>query len=96
MSAATLKSQPDSPVYLDTYAWILYKMGRYQDAFEYIKKAIASSDQPDPDILEHYGDILYQLGYENKALEIWKKAKKISDGKTDVLDQKIREKKLID
>ncbi len=44
-------------------------------------------------VLEHYGDILYQLGKENEALDYWNKAKE-KTGFSDLLDKKIKNKKL--
>jgi len=40
MSLRTIKSDPNNPNYLDTYAWILYRMGRAEEARTYIEKAI--------------------------------------------------------
>lgn len=40
MSRKSLDLAGDNPTYLDTYAWILYKMGDYGDAMKYIQMAI--------------------------------------------------------
>lgn len=39
MSRRALELSEDNPTYLDTYAWILYKMGEYREAKEYIDLA---------------------------------------------------------
>lgn len=46
-------------------------------------------------IIEHYGDVLWQLGYTEEAYGHWIKAKEKGTG-SDLLDQKIKEKKLIE
>ena len=60
MSQKTILVEPKNPVYLDTYAWILYKLGEYNDAEKYMKKAIENIND-DSDKLtyyEHYYEIL--------------------------------------
>lgn len=79
---------------LDTYAWILYKLGRYQEAREYIIKAIkVAGREVSAEILEHYADILFKLGEETEALSIWKLIDEAGQG-SEKLKQKIKHKKL--
>lgn len=95
MSAKTIQAEPFSSTYLDTYAWILFKMKRYKEALEYMEKALRYLDTDNPEIYEHYGDVLYMCGEKEKALENWHKAVQMnSESKT--LDQKIREGKYIE
>jgi tetratricopeptide (TPR) repeat protein len=74
MSVKTVKSNPKSSTYLDTYGWILYQLGRYSDAKEYLEKALEYSAEPDPEILQHLGDVLFQLGQFDECLRYWKLA----------------------
>ena len=74
MSALTIKMYPDNATYLDTYAWVLFKMGDNEKALEYIRKAVANDDSPSSDLLEHYGDILERAGDHEGAVTQWKKA----------------------
>ena len=74
MSALTIKMYPDNATYLDTYAWVLFKMGDNEKALEYIRKAVANDDTPSSDLLEHYGDILERSGDHEGAVTQWKKA----------------------
>jgi tetratricopeptide (TPR) repeat protein len=60
--------------YLDTYGWIFYKLGRYDEAFYYINKAIEVDGDSNAVLLEHLGDVLYMQGKEDEALSYWKKA----------------------
>jgi tetratricopeptide (TPR) repeat protein len=84
---------PNNGTYEDTYAWILYKQGKFQDAKDWEDKSLLHGGAKDNAVLDHYGDILYKLGDKDKALEYWQKAK---DGglQSDVLDKKIRDKRL--
>ena len=47
MSAATIKAEPDNPVYLDTYAWILHLKGQDTLALFYLRKALENTKEPE-------------------------------------------------
>lgn len=87
--------EPNNATYLDTYAWVLYKLGRYKEAKEKIEEAMKYSDTLSGEILEHYGDILFQLSDVSKAVEQWKKAKSAGDASEEIED-KIEKKQLND
>ena len=72
ISKKTIEAEPENSTYLDTYAWIMYKIGNYKKAKEYIEKAIDFGGKEDPEILEHYGDILDIQGHKEEALKYWK------------------------
>lgn len=90
MCETLMKKAGDNSTYLDTYAWVLFKLGRYEDALEQIQKAVVDSESGV--VHEHYGDILYKLGRVDEALEAWKKAKGFDDT-SDLIDKKISEGK---
>ena len=51
---------PDADFIADSLAWTLYRLGRMDEAWEHIQRAIALSRNGgniDPTMLEHYGDI---------------------------------------
>ena len=91
MSFKLIKRYPDNSTYLDTYAWVLYKLKEYDDAAKYMEMALMGSSSGT--LLEHYGDILFKKGDKEKAIEQWKKAK-IAGGASELLDKKIAEQKL--
>ncbi|MDT8413497.1 MAG: tetratricopeptide repeat protein, partial [Vicingaceae bacterium] len=93
LSALSNELEPNQPNYLDTYAWILYKQGKYVQAKEWLEKAVSSGGSKNAVILEHLGDVYYQLNQPEKALEYWKKAKESGEG-SEWLDKKIAEGKL--
>lgn len=97
MSKQSNDLQPNMPSYEDTYGWIMYKTGKYDDAKAWIEKAVThSGDKTDATVLEHYGDILFKSGDIAKALEYWQKAKDAGPGGSELLDKKLSEKKLIE
>ncbi len=67
-----LKIQPENAAYLDSYGWVLYRLGDYNNALEYLKSA-AKLDS-DPVILDHLGDAYDATGEIDKAREWWLKA----------------------
>jgi len=95
MAKRATELRPNSPANQDTYGWVLYKMGNYTEAKIWIGKSIANEDEASGVLLEHYGDVMWQLGDTEKAYEYWLKAKEKGEG-SDLLDQKIEEKKLIE
>ena len=87
--------EPDQANYQDTYAWILYKQGKYVQAKEWLEKAMQNGGDKNAVILEHLGDVFAQLNDLIKALAYWKKAKEIGIGETtEFLNRKIADKKL--
>jgi tetratricopeptide (TPR) repeat protein len=89
----TIDQEPNSSIYLDTYAWVLYKLGKYSKAEKNIEKAIRNSGSKDPEILEHYGDILFKNGKTEQAYKQWKKSRSAGN-ETDAINYKIENKKL--
>jgi tetratricopeptide (TPR) repeat protein len=95
MGAKLVEHNPDNGTYLDTYAWVLYVMKNYEKASQVLEIAVKHNINQSGTIVEHYGDVLFQLGKKDKAVEEWKKAKTIGSTST-LLEQKIREQKLIE
>ena len=96
MSRRTIEAEPNNATNLDTYAWILYKMQRYEEALIYIERALAADNDPSEELYEHAGDIYHQLGNKSKALEYWRKALALQRNAGTVdksLDKKIKETK---
>ncbi len=66
-----------SSTYLDTYAWILYKMGNYEEAKKFMRQAISFDTTKSAELPLHYGDILEKLGEDFLAEVYWQKAKEL-------------------
>lgn len=97
MSKKTVIAEPDNGTYLDTYAWVLFKLGRYQEAADYINRTISHTGGVSDVEYEHAGDIYYMLKEKEAAIAYWELAKMRAEaaGKdTTDLDRKLRTKKL--
>ena len=74
-------SYNESSTNLDTYAWILFRMGDYKEARAYqgaaIEKAIEEGTESE-ELYSHYGDILFMNGEPDLAVEYWEKALELS------------------
>jgi tetratricopeptide (TPR) repeat protein len=88
MSKEAVGQQPSNQSYLDTYGWVLYRMGRYEEAERSIHKAV-DLGSTSPVIHEHLGDIYFRLGDKDKAMEFWQKALKF-DSANQSLKSKIQ------
>lgn len=94
MSYKTIKAEPKNGIYLDTYAWILFKLKRYEEAKIYIEQAMRNYTKQDKTVLEHAGDIYSMTGNTDKAIEFWKKS--LEEGNNnDILKQKLQTRKYI-
>lgn len=65
---------PGNATYEDTYAWVLYKQGKFDKAKEWQEKALASQGSDEGVLLEHDGDILFKLNDKEGALTQWKRS----------------------
>lgn len=89
----------NSSTFQDTYAWVLFQQGKYNEAAVWMEKAIKSSSSPSALLFEHYGDILIKLGREKEAIKRWEKALSLTkDNQADVekIKLKIKEKRYVD
>jgi len=93
MAAKSVKIDSTNTANMDTFGWVLYKLGRFSEAAEWVEKAIAATPAPDADVLEHLGDIYFKQGKMEKALKQWHEAHKVGKG-SEFLEQKIKDEKM--
>jgi tetratricopeptide (TPR) repeat protein len=67
-----VEMQPQNAAYLDSYGWVCYRLGLFDEAIEHLSAA-ASLDS-DPVIYDHLGDAYKAKGDNDKAREWWEKA----------------------
>ncbi len=89
MAKKAVEYDPENSANMDTYGWVLYKLGKYEEALTWIGKAI-EQDEASAVLLEHYGDVLYKLGDEKKAVKYWEKAVKKGEG-SELLEKKLKD-----
>ena len=103
MSYRAIKAEPKNATYLDTYAWILFKEGRYAEAKIYIDQTLQCDSDSSAVLLEHAGDIYYHTGDHERALSYWQQAlakaspkpEPGSEDRRQILTRKIKLKKYL-
>jgi tetratricopeptide (TPR) repeat protein len=91
-SGITIKNEPDNSSFLDTYAWVLYKLGNYSEALIYIDRAYKKGGNDSYEIVKHYGMILMELEKYTEAIEFLDRARNMTDdtNEIDVIISKIK------
>jgi len=69
-----LKAEPKNAAFLDSMAWVLFKLNQPAEALPYALKAVELSEQPDATLDDHVGDIYAALKQMDKAREFWRKS----------------------
>jgi len=88
-----LDAKPNSPIVLDTYAYVLLKNGKKEQAAEFLAAALQHYEQDKilvpAEVYEHKGMIKEQLGAKSEALAAYKQA---LEAGADKLPQKARQR----
>ena len=63
---------PDNFYVLDSMGWVLYRLGRLEEAVPYLQKARAKRN--DPEVAAHLGEVLWVLGRRGDARAVWDSA----------------------
>jgi tetratricopeptide (TPR) repeat protein len=70
------RQKPDDPSILDSMGWVLYHLGRTEEARKYLQQAADKLD--DGEIAAHLGEVLWALGRKEEARKVWEKALKLT------------------
>lgn len=70
MSKIAIQKDSNNSAYLDTYGWILFKKGDYENALEYTLKSI-DKGAASAEVYEHLGNIYIKLDDAEKAKKAW-------------------------
>lgn len=92
MSAKTIQEEPDNAIYVDTYAWLLFSLERYEEAKAYADKLIKLNADMSAVEYHHCGDIFAKCGDIDRAVEYWILAQKAGDD-SKILKKKIKRRK---
>jgi tetratricopeptide (TPR) repeat protein len=68
-------AEPDNAAIIDSYGWVLYRLGRKDEALEELRRAFAL--QKDPEIASHVGEVLWDLGKKEEARKYFEEARKL-------------------
>jgi len=69
-----LEIEPESPAIIDSLGWVLYKLGRYEEALAELERAYERMD--DHEVASHLVETLAALERHEEALEILETAEK--------------------
>ncbi|MCI0657159.1 MAG: tetratricopeptide repeat protein, partial [Acidobacteria bacterium] len=81
--------QPDNPAFLDSLGWVLFRLGRAEQAESYLLRA-AQGSRDDATVLEHLGDVQAKLGQHADALKSYRRALERGPDHPEALKKKIR------
>lgn len=65
MSSRAVEREPDNAAYLDTYGWILYRLGRLEEARTALRHAVSIYESSET--MQHYSEVLRALGEDFMA-----------------------------
>lgn len=68
-------AEPDSAAIIDSYGWVLYRLGRNEEALVELRRAF--SLQEDAEIAAHLGEVLWVLGRHDEARSYFKQAREL-------------------
>ena len=85
-SRRAIELAPDQAAYLDTYGWILFKMGNTKEAHKYIAKSL-EIDSENTEVLKHMGDILVKMKKYTKAIKYYHKALSLDPENQELIDK---------
>ena len=79
-----LELRPNDFYILDSMGWVLYRLGRLDEAIDYLRKAL--NIRQDPEIAAHLGEVLWVRGEREQAKEVWETALQQTPEDTRLLD----------
>lgn len=85
---------PETDYMLDSLAWVNYRLGHYQEAWEHIRHAVSllPPDKPqDATMWEHYGDIAHALKLKDEARKGWRRALELKPTDADSIRRKLEQ-----
>lgn len=78
-----LKIAPDNAAYIDSYAWVQFKLGNYELALTELKKAVDLLND-DAVIYEHLGDVYKAMGNRAEAERSYRRALELDPGSINI------------
>ncbi len=68
-------AQPDNAAIIDSYGWVLYRLGRSKEALTELRRAFTK--QKDAEIAAHLAEVMWVLGEQDEARKYFEEARKI-------------------
>jgi tetratricopeptide (TPR) repeat protein len=73
--ARAIAAQPDSAAIIDSYGWVLYRLGRKEEALTELRRAFTK--QKDAEIAAHLAEVLWVLDQKDEARKYFEESRKI-------------------
>ena len=73
-----LKRDPESAAIIDSYGWVLYRLGKNERALEELQRAYAKLKNPE--VASHIVEVLGKLERQEEALKVLEKAQLLNPG----------------
>jgi tetratricopeptide (TPR) repeat protein len=68
-------AEPDNAAIIDSYGWVLYRLGRHEEALVELRRAYTM--QKDAEIAAHVAEVLWVLGRRDEARRYFDEARKL-------------------
>ena len=68
-------AEPDQAAIIDSYGWVLYRLGRNEEALVELRRAFVL--QKDPEIAAHIAEVLWFTGKQEEARKFFEEARKL-------------------
>lgn len=73
MIERAVAARPEDGYIIDSLAWALYRLGRFEEALAPMERAVRLMPS-DPILNDHLGDIYWALGRRREAMFQWRRA----------------------
>ena len=87
MARKVIEHVKDNATFLDTYAWVLFKMGKTKAAAKIMEQIISRETVLVAEYYEHYGFILQKLRRCEQAIKNWEIAVKLDSSKSQLINE---------
>jgi tetratricopeptide (TPR) repeat protein len=74
MIKRALQNEPNNGAFLDSFGWLQFRQGKFDQALTDLLRAAKNMTRDDPVVFEHIGDTYLKLKRAPQALEAWQKA----------------------
>ena len=68
-------AEPDNSAIIDSYGWVLYRLGRNEEALVQLRRAWSLTK--DPEVAAHVGEVLWVMGQKEEARRFFDEARKL-------------------
>ena len=83
-----MELKPDDPAIMDSYGWLHYRLGDYDTALDYLRRAYDLI--ADPEIGAHLGEVLWESGKHKEARKTWMDSFRKDPGHEDMMRVRAR------